>query len=119
MNGFKIENGRITTTRLGEEHGCLTAMVYIEGNGWGCGYGGYALGHFCGDKKPTYGAGAISALLRTLELDCWEQLVGTYVRVRIDESIGGKIEAIGHIYKDHWFSYEEYFFERSKGGAQA
>lgn len=32
----KIENARITSTRLGEAHGCLTADITVEGSGWGC-----------------------------------------------------------------------------------
>ena len=39
----KIENARIVSTRLGEEHGCLTADIAVEGEGWGCMFGGYCL----------------------------------------------------------------------------
>lgn len=31
----EILNGQITSTKLGEEHGCLTAEIFLEGDGWG------------------------------------------------------------------------------------
>lgn len=31
----EILNGKITFTRLGEEHGCLSVKLTIEGSGWG------------------------------------------------------------------------------------
>ena len=37
----EILNGKITFTRLGEEHGCLSVKLTIEGAGWGCGFGDY------------------------------------------------------------------------------
>lgn len=108
MREVKIENGRITSTYLGEEHGCLTANLTIEGAGWGCGFGGYCLAHWQDCQKPNNGAGAIVALLKALDLDRWEQLSGTYVRVKT-EGWGTEILAIGHIMKDQWFSFKDYF----------
>lgn len=108
MSNIKTENGRITSTYLGEEHGCLTINITIEGDGWGCRFGGYCLAHWLDCQKPSSGAGAIAALLRTLDLDSWEQLKGTYVRVQT-EGWGGKILAIGNIVKDKWFSFGTYF----------
>lgn len=35
MNKTEILNGKITSTKLGEEHGCLTADLLVEGAGWG------------------------------------------------------------------------------------
>ena len=31
----EILNAKITSTELGEDHGCLTAYIIMEGNGWG------------------------------------------------------------------------------------
>lgn len=45
MGKTEILNAKITSTKLGEEHGCLTAMLYLNGEGWGCGFGGYCLDH--------------------------------------------------------------------------
>ena len=41
-------------------------------------------------------------MLETLEVDKWEALPGTPLRVRIDDK--GGIEAIGHFLKDQWFN---------------
>lgn len=105
----KIENAQITSTKLGEEHGCLTARVIVEGDGWGGGLGGYCLDHWCaktGEHHSSDGYGAIIELMKTLEVESWEELKGKYVRV---ESENWKIIRIGHLMKDNWFSFEEYF----------
>ena len=113
MSKTEIMNGRIIGARLGEEHGCLTADLVIEGDGWSCGFGGYKLACWFGTNKPTHGARAIVKLLRTLDIKEWEQLHGTYVRVKYDEICKGEITTIGHIYKERWFSFKE-FFEKCK-----
>lgn len=111
-----IENGKITSTYLGEEHGCLTANLVIEGDGWGCGFGGYVLASWLGNPKANNGAGAIVALLRALDLEQWEQLPNTYVRVQF-EGEGGKILSIGHVIKNQWFSFKDYFVASAKEAA--
>ena len=52
--------------------------------------------------------------MKTLEVESWEDLKGTYVRVE-SEGWGGKIIRIGHLMKDNWFSFEEYF-KKVNGG---
>lgn len=107
----EILNGKITYTKLGEEHGCLTTNLVVEGDGWGCGFGGYCLDHWCakvGGHSSSDGYGAIIELMKTLEVDSWEDLKGQYVRVE-SEGWGGKILRIGHLMKDKWFSFKEYF----------
>lgn len=107
----EILNAKITKTKLGEEHGCLTANIVLEGGAWGCIYGGYCLDHWCadvGEHSSTDGYGAIIELMKTLEVESWEQLKGQYVRVET-EGWGGRITKIGHLIKDQWFSFKEYF----------
>ena len=107
----KIENAKITSTRLGEERGCLTADIFVEGDGWGCAFGGYCLDHWCtnvGEHHSSDGYGAIIELMKTLEVDSWEALTGTYVRVESGDW-GNGILRIGHLMKDKWFSFKEYF----------
>ena len=107
----KIENAKITSTKLGEEHGCLTADIVVEGENWGCAFGGFCLDHWfaeIGEHSSTDGYGAIIELMKTLDVESWEQLKGQYVRVEC-EGWGGKILKIGHLIKDKWFSFEEYF----------
>lgn len=107
----EILNAKITSTKLGEEHGCLTADLFLEGRGWGCAFGGYCLDHWfakIGEHTAEDGYGAIIELMKTLEVYSWEELKGQFVRVEI-EGWGGNIVRIGHLIKDQWFSFKEYF----------
>lgn len=107
----EILNGKITSTKLGEEHGCLTAYITIEGSGWGCSTGGYCLDHWCckpGEYYSSDGYGAIVELMKTFNVESWEELVGQYCRVE-HEGWGGKIIKVGNIMEDKWFSWDEYF----------
>ena len=45
-------------------------------------------------------------LLSTLEVNQWEELEGQYIRVKTEKQ---KIVAVGHLIKDKWFSFEEFF----------
>ena len=111
-----ILNAQITSTELGEYHGCLTVHLIVEGNGWGCGYGGYVLDRWCaepGRYESRDGYGAIIELMKTLEVKSWEGLRGKYVRVEI-ECWGGNIIKIGHLFKNKWFSWNDYFEEVKK-----
>ena len=109
--GTLIENAKITKTKLGEERGCLTADIVVEGDSWGCAFGGYCLDHWfseIGEYSSADGYGAIIELMKTLEVESWEELKGQYVRVE-SEGWGGRILKIGHLMKDKWFSFDEYF----------
>ena len=111
MHVENIENAKIISVKLGEEHGQLSATLMLEGKGWCCGFGGYALDHWFsepGEYASEDGYGAIIELMKALEVDSWEGLEGQYVRVRIG-GWGEKIYAIGHLIKDQWFSFDEYF----------
>ena len=114
----KIENAKITGTKLGEDHGYLTADIFLEGSGWGCAFGGYCLDHWCaeaGKHSSSDGYGAIIELMKTLEVRSWEDLKGEYVRVE-SEGWGGNITRIGHLIKDNWFSFKDYFEKVKKDG---
>lgn len=70
-----ILNARITKTELGEDHGCLTAHIVVEGEAWGCGYGGYVLDRWCaepGKYESRDGYGAIIELMKTVGVESWE-----------------------------------------------
>lgn len=112
----EILNAKITKTKLGGEHGCFTADLLLEGDGWGCAFGGYCLDHWysnVGKHHSSDGYGAIIELMKTLEVESWEELKGKYVRVEI-EGWGGKIIKIGHLFKNKWFSWNDYFKEVKK-----
>ena len=77
----EILNAKIISTKLGQDHGCLTADLTIEGDGWGCGFGGYCLDHWCADigkHSSTDGYGAIIELMKTLEVESWEDIKGNF-----------------------------------------
>lgn len=113
MDDQSIFNARITETRLGtDDHSFLTAYISFDFGGSGQSYGGYAL-----DDRPAEGESSrqpsrlagrcIVGILDALEVTLWERLVGTYVRVRKPKGYFGQIDAIGHILKDRWFSFDE------------
>lgn len=111
MNKTEILNAKITSTKLGEDHGYLTANLFVEGGGWACTFGGYCLDHWfaeAGGYSSSDGYGAIIELMKALEVESWEELNGKYVRVEI-EGWGGNIIRIGHLMKDKWFSFKDYF----------
>jgi hypothetical protein len=103
----EIKNAQITSTMLGyEDHGILTCFVTVEGDGWGCGFGGYALDLWDESKKArlgtAYGCQFIIETMKAVGVDSWEKLKGQHVRVE-SEGWGGTIKRIGHITKDKWF----------------
>ena len=113
MKASEIVNARITTTFLGEDHGCLTAYITVESNLRTCDYGGYCLEYWgCkpGEYRAPDGFGAIIELMKALEVDNWEALKGQYVRLEISESTG-RIVRVGHFMKEKWFSFKDYFNE--------
>lgn len=112
MSSDEIKNAKITGTMLGvEDHGIFSSMIYLSGDGWGIGFGGYAPdepvkdgdGKFLGRRGSAYGAEFLRRVLETLEAASWEKLPGTVVRVRLEGGWGGTAAAIGHAIKDQWF----------------
>ena len=110
-----VENCKIESTMLGyEDHGILTCWLFLEGDGWNAGFGGYALDDYDESKgrrvASTKGLQTIAEILNALELDSWEKLPGTFIRAETD-GWGGKCTKIGHLIKDKWFSWEGFFSE--------
>ncbi len=50
----------------------------------------------------VYGCESIVRILEVTEKNCWEDLEGSEIRVKIDDTTGS-IESIGHTDKDQWF----------------
>lgn len=108
---MKTENAKITSTFLGvEDHGIFTAYVTVEGHAFGCSFGGYAFdeplrdgsGEFVKRRGCGFGSEFIKRLLEVLEVEKWESLTGTPVRIKIDGNGFGAIKDIGHFLKDQW-----------------
>jgi len=104
-------NAKIENTFLGrEDHGIMTFMLNLAGDGSRQGFGTYSMDTYNGKKRvPTlFGMAIIMGILDTLEVDSWEKLKGQLVRYK---RVSGMIVAIGHIYKEKWFNIKELYEE--------
>ena len=113
MNNQEIRNAKITSTKLGkEDHGIMTFMIFVEFGGCGCGIGGYALD----GKNPVTkeygfspkGMEAIAKICDTVGVDNWEDLPGSYIRIK-DNGLGSTIDEIGNLMEEKWFNIREFF----------
>jgi hypothetical protein len=98
-----IKNAKIEKTKLGFEDGSewFTCWLYLDyGDSTHQGFGGYGLG-------PQWGIQFIQEVMKTVGVEEWDDLVGKYIRVEIDEKtgqgFGKKIIKIGNIVSDDWF----------------
>lgn len=101
------------------DHGCVTFWINVEGYGWGCGIGGYCIGHgYLGAKEDFFdgsglGIEAMARIMDTVGVDKWEDMNGKYCRVESD-GWGSKITKIGNIVQDKWFDIDAFFKEKQK-----
>lgn len=106
---MKEYNAQIESTMLGlEDHGIMTFMLYLKYDSCGQGFGNYALN---GPTQKGEGKSidAIRKILETVGVDRWEDLKGKYIRIRKTDGYGGRIESIGHIIEDKWWSPQEHW----------
>ena len=100
-----IYNARIDAVSLGGWDGSvpspfaltpLAIALMFEGDGWVQGSGTFS-GHI---------EEFITQVLQTVECNDWSKLKGLHCRVsRLD----GRLVAIGHIIKDHWFYFNSLY----------
>jgi len=114
IEDYKEQNARITKTMLGkEDHGIFTFMLHLNYGDGGQGAGGWALddavldggGKFVRRAGTAEGMALIIRILETLEVKTWEDLPGTFCRVRA--SMG--VEEIGHPLKNQWLNFRDHF----------
>lgn len=115
----EIKNARIKSTILGQgDRGIFEIWLNLEGDGWGVGFGGYAVDEWVEplkrrvDMKGT-GLEYIKILLEVVGVDKWEDLPNKFVRVET-EGWGGRAKGIGHITKDNWFYPEDFFRKQAR-----
>ena len=110
-------NAKITGTKLGiEDHGIMTFMIYLEWDGGGIGFGGYALDQYDEALKERVGFSAsmdcIKEIMQTVGVENWEDLKGKYVVVE-SGGWGSKATGIRNILNEKkWFRPEQWFEER-------
>lgn len=110
----KIINAQIKSTRFCFKNGCLTFEVFFEHQEGSQSIGGYCIGHgsmyadkeenITGSKKGTE---AMARIMWAVGVNTWENLTGTYCRVKFNEDTQ-LLTSIGHILNDRWFNLAEY-----------
>lgn len=119
-NGYTIENVQIKAIKLTfADHGVLTLELCLEGNGWGCNFGGYVLGHgSLGAKEFKGSANGLEAIMRIMDTIGVTDLFaakGMLVRAAFRGRGATTVEYIGNLIKDKWFSYKEFYAEKGEG----
>lgn len=115
----ETKNAKITGTMLGiEDHGILTAMLYLDYGGTAQGFGGYQLDRYVEGQRRRVGTAAGSQFTSACSTRwAWtggRNLIGCHVRVRADRT---KVHAIGHIIEDRWFDPQTIYGEAGDGVA--
>ena len=112
---MQIENAKITSTSISmADHGCLVITIFVEGNCWGCGIGGYmnGVGHLGATEWKGNGS-AIVAMMKIMDVvgvDKWENLPGKYIRVKTKGcGCASTIDEIGNLIEDKWFNLKEFY----------
>lgn len=101
-------NAVIKSTSLGYSgHGIFSCWLHLDYSGSGQGFGGYALdtpakidGKHSYRKGTEYGMEFIRRIMKAVDVQTWEELPGTHVRVMAKHN---SVIAITHILKDQWF----------------
>ena len=105
MDRPRIVNAKIVRAMLGVNRGIMTFYLFCEWVGGEYGFGGCSKEGLNIVQDHTYQA--TCNILKVLEVDIWEKLPGTLIRIE-DEGPGGRLTRIGHIMEDRWFDVGEY-----------
>ena len=102
----EIENAKIVSTELAIVNGALVGWIHLKFDCGGVGFGGRVLSTESTDMSNGFGAQWIHQIIKTVGVNSWEELVGSYVRI-MHTGWGGKVIKIGNILEDNWFSQDE------------
>lgn len=100
-----IEKATITS----DDHGILSAWLYLDYGGSGQGFGGWYLylpKSFNHHKLESVAGHFLFRCMEIAGVTNWNELQGKTIRAKADHC---KIESIGHIVKDDWFNPSEDF----------
>ena len=100
-----IEKATITS----DDHGILSAWLYLDYGGSGQGFGGWSLylpKSFNHHKIESVAGHFLFRCMEIAGVTNWNELQGKTIRAKADHC---KIESIGHIVKDDWFNPSEDF----------
>lgn len=101
---------------VNDDHGMLSAWLYLDYDGSGQGFGGYALylpkDFTHSNNQKNYAGHFIWRCMEIGGVTEWSHLKGKTIRVKHNDS---KVIAIGHIIKNDWFDPEKEF-KKMKGG---
>ena len=116
--GYKLMNAESTCVSLNfRDHGVLTLDLSLSGGGWGCVYGGYALGNgYLGAREFKGYASGLEAIMRIMDIVGVDDLInlkGKHVRVAT-KGWGNSVKIIGNFIKDDWFDYESFFEDKKR-----
>lgn len=110
---YERVNVRIRDTMLGwEDHGIFTFLLRLDYGGWVQGAGQLYLGDSKGVHAKT--GELISAILKTVGVDTWEQLPGKHVVAIKDEGFAGLVRGIAPILGGDDLIFSE-MFEATNG----
>lgn len=102
---IETKNAVITKAVItNDDHGLLSAWVYLDFGGSGQGFGGYVL-YLPDDfthatNQKNYAGHFIWRVLQVAGVSKWGDLKGKTVRAR---GTWSGVQALGHIVKDDWF----------------
>jgi len=110
---YGILNAKIVSADISmTDHSVLTYSLELQGDSWGCSFGGYVIGRgYLGAEEFEGSAKGLEAIMRimdTVGVEKWSDVPGRYVRVE-SQGISTPITKIGNIISDKWFDQREFF----------
>lgn len=111
-----IYNAKITSADIFiEDHDVLTFMIGIESSaGWSTSMGGFYLDWTDkkGNRVPApYTSTVVRAILETVGVRGWNDLVGKYIRIDDNDIYNSPITKIANLMKDNWIDIRDFMKE--------